>query len=165
MLLRDPRFQAPSNAVKAALLDALAVKGNFGPQTFDAVRTEVPAPRLTPENVAELAPLLTLVEIKTTKKPIKDVRLNNFFFGATQREYDLAAALGARYQFAFVVLNSTNEYGHPFYVLMSLENLEIRTRSKRIQYQVNLRSDIEVRELGEHAAMYPLAMPDESDEE
>jgi hypothetical protein len=76
--------------------------------------------------------------MKTTKKPIKDASLAGFFFGATQREYDLAAKLGDRFRFAFVVLNSANIYGKPFGVLLTLSELEERTRSKRIQYQVNL---------------------------
>ena len=85
-----------------------------------------------------------LVEMKTTKKPIKDATLAGFFFGATQREYDLAAKLGDRFRFAFVVLNSANIYGKPFAVLLTLQELEHRTRTKRIQYQVNLWSAKEV---------------------
>ena len=81
---------------------------------------------------------IILVEMKTTKKPIKDSSLAGFFFGATQREYDLAAKLGDKFRFAFVVLNSNNIYNKPFAVLLTLQELEIRTRSKRIQYQVNL---------------------------
>ena len=61
-----------------------------------------------------------------------------FFFGATQREYDLAAKLGDKFRFAFVVLNSANAFGKPFAVLLTLSELEYRTRAKRIQYQVNL---------------------------
>jgi hypothetical protein len=61
-----------------------------------------------------------------------------FFFGATQREYDLAAKLGDKFRFAVVVLNSNNIYNKPFAVLLTLQELEIRTRAKRIQYQVNL---------------------------
>ena len=81
---------------------------------------------------------IVLVEMKTTKKPIKDAGLAGFFFGATQREYDLAAKLGDKFRFAFVVLNSANVYGKPFAVLLTLTELEHRTRAKRIQYQVNL---------------------------
>ena len=76
--------------------------------------------------------------MKTTKKPIKDAGLAGFFFGATQREYNLATTLGDKFRFAFVVLNSANAYGKPFAVLLTLSELEHRTRSKRIQYQVNL---------------------------
>ena len=55
----------------------------------------------------------------------------------------MAAALGDRYLFAFVVLNSVNDYERPFAVLLSLEEVEARTRSKRVQFQVNFRSDIQ----------------------
>ena len=81
---------------------------------------------------------IVLVEMKTTKKPIKDAGLAGYFFGATQREYDLAAKLGDKFRFAFVVLNTANAYGRPFAVLLTLTELEHRTRNKRIQYQVNL---------------------------
>jgi hypothetical protein len=81
--------------------------------------------------------------MKTTRKPIRNEALSGFFFGATEREYEMAAALGDRYLFAFVVLSSVNDYERPFAVLLSLEEVEARTRSKRIQFQVNFRSDIE----------------------
>ena len=69
--------------------------------------------------------------MKTTRKPIRNEALSGFFFGATQREYDMAAALGDQYLFAFVVLNSENDYERPFAVLLSLEEVEARTRTKR----------------------------------
>lgn len=80
--------------------------------------------------------------MKTTKKPIKDENLNGFFFGATEREYAMARALGDKYVFAFVVLNSVNVHNRPFFILLTLDQVEQRTRAKRIQYQVNFRSDI-----------------------
>ena len=81
--------------------------------------------------------------MKTTRKPITSAELRNFFFGATEREYAMATALGDRYLFAFIVLNDANEYGRPFAALLSLAEVEHRTRARRIQYQVNFRSDIE----------------------
>ena len=80
--------------------------------------------------------------MKTTKKAIQNASLHGFFFGATEREYDMARALGDRYLFAFIVLNSANEYGRPFAVLLTLEEVERRTQKRRIQYQVNFRSDL-----------------------
>jgi hypothetical protein len=80
--------------------------------------------------------------MKTTKKAIKDENLNGFFFGATEREYAMARALGDKYVFAFVVLNSDNVHSRPFFILLTLNEVERRTRAKRIQYQVNFRSDI-----------------------
>jgi len=80
--------------------------------------------------------------MKTTKKAIQNASLHGFFFGATEREYDMARALGDSYLFAFIVLNSANEYGRPFAVLLTLEEVERRTQKRRIQYQVNFRSDL-----------------------
>ena len=42
------------------------------------------------------------------------------------------------------MLSSVNDYERPFAVLLSLEEVEARTRSKRIQFQVNFRSDIQL---------------------
>jgi hypothetical protein len=80
--------------------------------------------------------------MKTTRKPIQNASLNGFFFGATEREYDMARSLGERYLFAFIVLNSANEYAQPFAVLLTLDDVERRTRKRRTQYQVNFRSDM-----------------------
>jgi hypothetical protein len=105
--------------------------------------TTAPAPPIDEMNLTAHIDDLRLIELKATKKAIKNAALNGFFFGATKREYDLAAALGDRFLFAFVVLSSDNDYRRPFFVLLTLEQLERRTRTKRIQYQVNLRSDTE----------------------
>lgn len=142
LLLLDPRFQAPDLQTKRRIVSLLPVVGEFGVQTFDAVMTPEPYEHLTEENVERVMPSLRLVEMKTTKKPIRDEALNGFFFGATEREYAMAKALGDKYLFAFVVLNENNAYGRQFFVLLTLEQIERRTRAKRIQYQVNFRSDI-----------------------
>jgi hypothetical protein len=42
-----------------------------------------------------------------------------------------------------VVLNNDNEYGHPFYVLVTPEGVDRRTQSKRLQYQVQFKRDSE----------------------
>jgi hypothetical protein len=104
--------------------------------------TPKPCEALTIENIDAFMPSIRLVEMKTTKKPIRDEALNGFFFGATEREYTMAKALGDKYMFAFVVLNENNAYGRRFFVLLTLDQIERRTRAKRIQYQVNFRSDI-----------------------
>jgi hypothetical protein len=142
LLLQDGRFQAPDIKTKRRIIELLPVQGDFGIQTFDAVMSPDPAPTITAENVEELFPALRLIEMKTTRKSIKDGSLNGFFFGATEREYAMARALGDMYLFAFVVLSEENEYRRPFFVLLTLDEVERRTRAKRIQYQVNFRSDI-----------------------
>jgi hypothetical protein len=138
VLLKDLRFQAPTTETKKAILKGLGLGDTklYGPQSFDAIM--LPQPTVEEATLPRYLDQIILVEMKTTKKPIKDASLAGFFFGATQREYDLAAKLGDRFRFAFVVLNSANIYGKPFAVLLTLQELEHRTRTKRIQYQVNL---------------------------
>ena len=140
VLLKDPRFQAPSTETKKALLKALGLGDTklYGPQSFDAIMLPQATELIDETTLPRYLEQIVLVEMKTTKKPIKDAGLAGFFFGATQREYDLAAKLADKFRFAFVVLNSANAYGKPFAVLLTLSELEHRTRAKRIQYQVNL---------------------------
>ncbi len=140
VLLKDPRFQAPSTETKKALLKALGLGDTklYGPQSFDAIMLPQATELIDQTTLPRYLEQIVLVEMKTTKKPIKDAALAGFFFGATQREYDLAAKLGDKFRFAFVVHNSANAYGKPFAVLLTLSELEHRTRAKRVQYQVNL---------------------------
>jgi hypothetical protein len=142
LLLTDARFQSLDVPTKKRILELIGIEGAFGTQTFDAIVSDSPTGRISVDNVDDHFSQLRLVEMKTTRKPIRSAALSGFFFGATQREYDMAAALGDKYLFAFVVLNSDNDYGRPFAVLLSLEEVEARTRSKRVQFQVNFRSDI-----------------------
>lgn len=144
LLCSDLRFQVPDNATKKAILATFGVEGDFTARTFDAVLTSEPCPPITTVNAHEHLDGMKLIELKTTRKPIKSAALNGFFFGATMREYDLAVALADHHRFCFVVLSADNDYGRPFFVLLTLEELERKTRTKRLQYQVNLRSDMEV---------------------
>jgi hypothetical protein len=140
-LLQDPRIQVIPTVAKQAALDALGVEGSFGPATFDAIMTAEPVEPLGVQNVGKHVEALSLLEMKTTKKPIKNANLNGFFFGATEREYELATHLGDRYRFAFVVLSNNNEYGRFFAVLLALREVARRTRARRVQYQVNFKTD------------------------
>ena len=132
----------PNLATKRRILTLIGRTDAFGTQTFDALMTATPQPPVTTENVDGLFPELRLIEMKTTRKSIQNSSLNGFFFGATEREYDMARALGSHYLFAFIVLSSANEYGQPFAVLLPLDEVERRTRKRRVQYQVNFRSDV-----------------------
>jgi len=140
-LQQDPRIQVISTLAKQAALDALGLEGSFGPQTFDAVMTATPVEPLGVDNVGTYVHELSLLEMKTTKKPIRNANLNGFFFGATEREYELATHLGDRYRFAFVVLSNDNDYGQFFAVLIPLREVARRTRARRVQYQVNFKTD------------------------
>jgi hypothetical protein len=142
LLLSDPRFRSVDTLTKRAILAAIGASGAFGPQTFDAVMLPDSIPPLTPDNASAFVDRLRLVEMKTTRKPIKNKALAGFFFGATEREYAMAKALGDRFLFAFVVLNAANDYGMPFAVLLTADEVEERTASKRVQYQVNFRSTL-----------------------
>jgi hypothetical protein len=144
VVVADPRYQVPQREVKAALLEHFAVKGQRNTRVFDVVRTDVPAPPLTVVNLDEYLPQIRLGEIKSTKAAIKNRALNGFFFGATENEWVMARALGDRYLFLFVVLNAQNDFGRPFFVPLTLAQVENRTRTRRIQYQVNFRTDMEV---------------------
>jgi hypothetical protein len=172
LLLRDPRFQLVSLATKRRILELIeatsGTSGAFGIQTFDLVMTPNPVPPITPESVDEHYSSMTLVEMKTTKGVVADQALRGFFFGATEREYAMAKALGSQYCFAFVVLNETNVFERPFAVLLTLEEVEQRTRQRRVQYQVNFRTDIQPDETdSEHVIVFgesgdiPLGSPKE----
>lgn len=143
ILLEDARMQVPDLSTKKEILRRLYVSGAFKPQTFDAVMTPEPAAPLTTDNVDAHIHALKLVEMKTTRAPIRNAALNGFFFGATDSEFQMAKALRDRYVFAFVVLNEKNDYRRPFFVLLTLQQLQARTRTSRIQYQINFRSDMQ----------------------
>lgn len=133
-ILRDPCFQRPNVKTRKLLLELLGVAG-LSARAFDLIQTDVPAPPITVENAAEHIQQIRLIEVKATKAAIKDENLHGFFFGATANEYNLAAAVGDRFRFAFVVMHPEK----PFFVLLTLQEVESRTRTKRIQYQVNLK--------------------------
>lgn len=135
---RKPYFQKPDVATRKRILELLGAQG-FSARAFDLVKSKFPLPPLTAKNVHEHIDDLGLVEVKATKASIEDENLHGFFFGATENEYRLAKHLGGRYEFGFVVLNP-KAGRDPFFVLLSLDEVELRTRTKRIQYQVNLRS-------------------------
>jgi len=149
LLLRDPRFQLVDLPIKRRILELIGTTGAFGHQTFDLVMTSAPTAPITLESVDEVFPELTLVEMKTTKGAVIDQALRGFFFGATEREYAMARALGDRYCFAFVVLNGNNVFERPFAVFLTLDEVESRTRQKRVQYQVNFRTDTRVEDTSE----------------
>jgi hypothetical protein len=142
LLLTDPRFQVIDLLTKRRILQLIGKPGAFGTQTFDAVMTPRPIEPITLDNIDEAFPELRLIEMKTTRKPIRNESLHGFFFGATEREYDMARTLDRQYLFAFIVLNDANEYGRPFAVLLTLDEVERRTLKRRVQYQVNFRSDL-----------------------
>ena len=144
LVLDDKRFQKPTSALKAKILKGIHPDiGDWSQKTFDLIMTSTACDSVTEANVEALLDDIRVVEVKTTRKPIRNKALNNFFFGSTERQYQLARALGDRHRYAFAVLNSDNDYGRPFFVLLTLEQVEKKTRTRRLQYQVNFRSDMQ----------------------
>lgn len=160
LLEAEGRLQKPDRAAKKRILELLDVTGDWSGQTFDAIVVPQKCKPITAENAEEHLADIRLVEVKSTKKPIADEALNGFFFGSTKRQYDLAAALGDRYVYAFAVLNSNNRFGAPFVVLLSPAEVARRTRARRVQYQVNFRTDIVVPDDAEP----PYALPGSLDD-
>jgi hypothetical protein len=62
---------------------------------------------------------------------------------ATENEFAMARDFGNRYLFAMVVLSNNTKYGRPFATLLTLEQLEERMRAKRMQWQINLHSNMD----------------------
>jgi hypothetical protein len=153
VLLSDVRFQIATLPVKRRILELIQEaglgSGGFGIQTFDALMTPEPRPPITRDTVDDLFAELVFLEMKTTRKPIRNAALSGFFFGATERERAMARALGSRYLFAFVVLSVDNDFGRPFAVLLPIEEVERRIGDWRVQYQVSFRNNI-VLEPGDH---------------
>lgn len=137
LLQKDAAFQRPDSKTRKRILELLGLS-EYSARAFDLIQTDVPAPSITLVNVADYLDTISLIEVKATKASIEDENLHGFFFGATDNEYRLAAKLGARYKFAFVVLTPKGD-GPPFFVLLTLDEVNARTKTKRIQYQVNLR--------------------------
>jgi hypothetical protein len=140
----ERRFQRPDRETKRRILELLSLPkgGEWTDQTFDLVLTPPNTPPLTAELADTYIDEIYLVEVKATKKPIRNTALNGFFFGTTDRQYQLARAAHGRYRYAFIVDNSDNDYGRPFYVLLTLEEVEEKTASKRLQYQVSFRREM-----------------------
>ena len=135
VVLKDRRFQRLDLATKKRLLELLEVRGTWTHRTFDLVMTPAEVDQIHANNVGSLYSDVTVIEIKSTRKPIRDQSLSGFFFGATETEYQLAEALGDRLRYAFVVLNNNNTFGRPFFVLLTKEQVDQRTRTKRVQFQ------------------------------
>lgn len=141
VLEADPRMQQVDLPTKKAILKHLGLEDRFTSRTFDLVRTRDPSDQIDVTSVGHHLDEIELIELKGTENKngnVRDESLRGFFFGATENEFKLAEELGDRYRFAFVVLNFENDLGRPFHVLLTLDELNQRIRTKRKQYQINL---------------------------
>lgn len=127
----DSRYILPNKEGRKRVLEVLGLAKSFS-KAFDLVlvkgrTSKYSLSRLTgKENI-------TLVEMKTTKKRLPN-NPSGFFFGATKNEFKLAKLMGDRYKFCFISLHPESCSN----ALISLQDLEKRIRSKRIQYQISL---------------------------
>lgn len=78
---------------------------------------------------------IILVELKTTKKRL-DNNPRGFFFGATENEFDLAKKFEDKFRFCFVSLHPESKS----YKLLTLGELNNIIKTKRVQYQINLKN-------------------------
>jgi hypothetical protein len=136
-VLLDRRFQRPDSATCTRILELLGLSGSFTGASFDLVMTPEPVEPITVHTVERHIDEIVLIEMKTTAKPIRDKSLSGFFYGSTETQYELSRLAGDRLRWAFVVLNSDNVYGRPFFTLLTFRQVLAKTRSKRVQFQVN----------------------------
>ncbi len=115
---------------KKNLMDLFGINKRFN-RSFDLIRIEGTDNSQKLKLTDEID--ITFIELKTTKKYLKDFP-RGFFFGATENEFQLAKELGNKYKFCFVSLHE-NSQKHCY---LSLEEVEKIIKTKRIQYQINL---------------------------
>ena len=130
LLQKDPCFWSIDKETRKEIMSILKIDKKYS-RAFDLIYVH------DSENSKnlQLKPGMdfTLIELKTTKKYLPGLP-NGFFFGATENEFELARSLGDRYKFCFVSLHEDSK----LFSLISLEELEARIKTKRVQYQINL---------------------------
>jgi hypothetical protein len=127
----DPSFLVPSLEGRKNILRMLEVPARFG-RAFDLLRVPGHINTEAQITVADVS-LITLVELKTTKKFLPECP-KGFFFGATENEFEVARLLGDQYVFCFVCLHP-DSLG---FSLLTDSELQALIRTKRTQYQINL---------------------------
>ena len=120
-------------ATKKELLDLLKIEHRFL-QAFDLIYVpDMVGKEVNSTFLQTYLEDIILVELKTTKKYLPE-NPKGFFFGATENEFNFGKILGDRFRFCFV---SMNEKGSSF-ALQTIEELELRIKNRRIQFQINL---------------------------
>ena len=131
LLSTDINFINPDKESRKIIMNLLNIDKKFA-RAFDLIL--IPGHTnleqiITLQNVENII----LIELKTTKKKL----LNNpkgFFFGSTESEFKLASQLGDNYKFCFVSLHPESKG----YTLLTLDELNLIIKTKRIQFQINL---------------------------
>ncbi|MDI9879198.1 hypothetical protein [Flectobacillus longus] len=120
-------------STKKKILDLLQIEHRFL-QSFDMIYIpNLVGKEINGDEIETYLEDMILVELKTTKKYLPN-NPKGFFFGATENEFNFGEILGEKFRFCFV---SLHEKGSS-YVLLTIEELELIIRNKRIQYQINL---------------------------
>lgn len=120
-------------STKKKILDLLQIEHRFL-QSFDMIYIpDLVGKEINGDEIETYLEDMILVELKTTKKYLPN-NPKGFFFGATENEFNFGEILGEKFRFCFV---SLHEKGSS-YVLLTIEELELIIRNKRIQYQINL---------------------------
>ncbi len=128
----DKNLCNPSKESRIELLDVFNLPKSFS-RAFDLIHTPQKAHG---KNIINLDSKedITFIELKTTKKALPNIP-RGFFFGATENEFNLAEILGKQFLFCFVSLHpDTRSYSYK-----SLSELDSLIKTKRIQYQINLK--------------------------
>jgi len=133
VLSADPRFLDPDLESRKQIMELLGIEPRFS-RAFDLVYVEDRAEASSSYAFSDPA-VLTLVEIKSTMKPLAN-NPYGFFFGATENEFDLARQMGEKYRFCFVCLHPETAG----FELVTLPELEGMIKNKRTQFQINLKN-------------------------
>lgn len=118
---------------KKQLLDLLEIEHRYL-QAFDMIY--IPSlvnVEINSESIETYLEDIILIELKTTKKYLPE-NPKGFFFGATENEFNFGKILGDKFRFCFVSINEKSSS----YSLQTLEELEVKIKNRRIQYQINL---------------------------
>ncbi|MDI9864013.1 hypothetical protein QM480_06745 [Flectobacillus sp. DC10W] len=120
-------------STKKKILDLLQIEHRFL-QSFDMIYIpNLVGKEIDGDEIETYLEDMILVELKTTKKYLPN-NPKGFFFGATENEFNFGEILGDKFRFCFV---SLHEKGSS-YALLTIEELDLIIRNKRIQYQINL---------------------------
>jgi len=132
LLSVDKNLYIPSKESRVKLLEIFDLPKSFS-RVFDLIHTNKESIK---DDILQIvsAEDIKFVELKTTKKALPN-NPKGFFFGATENEFSLAKALGNQYLFCFVSLHpNTRSYSY-----RTLEEVESLIKTKRVQYQINLK--------------------------
>ena len=133
LIENNPSFIEPDKESRKAILEYFGLSSKYI-RAFDLIQVDG---HINSEEKFILSPhdKITLIEIKSTKKKLKN-NPYGFFFGATENEFSIADQLGENYKFCFVCLHPDTKS----YVTLSSREVEDITKNKRIQYQINLQT-------------------------